>query len=364
MSNQPSQSDIERAKAMIEAEARAHGAGQHGHDDESALFLLHEKASTGAHHIAQQEKGWILAFTRFHRIPVFKRVWVYLFAMTVYTLLVVQFVQWLAAEHLLHGLLKEAGGAAYTSVVMGLLLVFRTNTAYERWSEGRKLWGQLVNDSRNLCFKIRSFVQVPEQDKMQFGQLVISFAFALKHHLRNSVPSEPLPGLGRYNAQDIKNLPVFVCGKIYDLLANWKKAGYVDTLLLIQLDSQLRGFMDICGACERIKNSPIAVSYRAFMRQGIILNLIIVPWLLSEFQLIWCLPMILVGTYFLIGLELIAEDVEEPFGKDGDDLPLDTICATIRTTITDILSLHKSLKYTQTVDSSLWRDPLKTTQNQ
>jgi putative membrane protein len=257
-----------------------------------------------------------------------------------------------------HSVIKEAGTAAYSSVVLGLLLVFRTNTAYERWNEGRKLWGQLVNDSRSICLKVRSFVSVPESEKIQFGQLVISFAYALKHHLRKTTPTEPLPGLGR-SAQGIKHMPVHVSGKIFDLLQSWRQAGLLDNLQLIQLDAHLRAFMDVCGGCERIKNSPIAVSYRAFMRQGIIFNLLFIPWFLApEFSLILCLPLILMGTYFLIGLELIAEDIEDPFGWDGDDLPLDTICGSIRSSITDILSLHKALKYTRSAERAI-PDPLK-----
>jgi putative membrane protein len=275
--------------------------------------------------------------------------------MTLYTILVRHFMDLLP-----HTVFKEAGAVAYGSAVLGLLLVFRTNTAYERWNDGRKLWGQLVNDSRNFCFKVRSFTTAPELERIRMGQLVISFAYALKHHLRGTLPSEPLPGLGR-SSHEIKNLPVHVCGNIFDMLKAWKQAGYIDTLVLIQLDFHVRAFMDVCGGCERIKNSPIAVSYRAFMRQGIVMNLLIAPMALAmEFPLEWCLPIILLGTYFLIGLELIAEDIEEPFGKDGDDLPLDTICATIRTTITDILSLHRAFKYTRTADVT-FVDPLKQT---
>lgn len=320
--------------------------------DEAAMFLLQDSAP--GRQAAKKHQGWLIAFTRFHQIPVFKRVWLYLFLMALYTV----GIDWFTDRTAAHAVMKEAGAAAYSSIVLGVLLVFRTNTAYERWSEGRKLWGQLVNDSRTLSFKIRAFVNVPEPDKIHFGQLIISFAYALKHHLRNTTPSEPLPGLSKRN-QDIKNLPVYVTGNIFDLLQAWKKHNYIDTLTLLQLDFHLRAFMDICGACERIKNSPIAVSYRAFMRQGIMLNLLILPWLLTtQFSLLWCLPIILTGTYFLIGLELIAEDIEEPFGNDGDDLPLDTICATIRTSVTEILSLHKALKYTRTAETPRF-DPLQ-----
>ncbi|MBX9689391.1 MAG: hypothetical protein K2X27_21960 [Candidatus Obscuribacterales bacterium] len=326
--------------------------------DDDTLFLLHASDPGKAANSPRKKSvgSWILAFTRFHKIPVFKRVWFYLFLMAAYTLT----IDWVADTHLPNKIIKEAGAAAYSSVVLGILLVFRTNTAYERWAEGRRLWGQLVNDSRNLAFKTRAFLAVPEIEKMQLGQLIISFAYALKHHLRNTTPSEPLPGLGKINP-DVKNLPVHVAGKIFDIFQKWKDAGYVDTLILLQLDYHLRAFMDICGACERIKNSPIAVSYRAFMRQGIILNLLLIPWILnSEFPIIWALPIILIGTYFLIGLELIAEDIEDPFGSDGDDLPLDTICGGIRSTITDILSLNKLLKYTRSGEMPVF-DPLKQT---
>lgn len=342
-------------------------ASEHGHniagsskvsdtkiDEITANFLLN-----GANSVKEVPKmthgGWLLAFTRFHRIPVFKRVWLYLLIMALYTAAVDQFLD----RTLPNSVLKEAGAAAYSSVVLGLLLVFRTNTAYERWNDGRKLWGQLVNDSRNICFKVKAFTAVPEMDKILFGQLVISFAYALKHHLRQSTPSEPLPGLGP-NLARTKHLPINVTTKIFDMLQSWKQAGYIDSLTLLQLDYHIRAFMDICGGCERIKNSPIAVSYRAFMRQGIVLNLLVIPWFLApEFSLLWCLPLILMGTYFLIGLELIAEDIEDPFGYDGDDLPLDTICGTIRTTVSEIIGLHRHLKFTQSIERPAV-DPLKT----
>ncbi len=324
--------------------------------DETALYVLHEKTKSGAIDTTPKVTLWVRAFTRMHQIPVFKRVWLYLLVMAAYTVA----IDWFTDRTLGHNVVKEAGAAAYSSIILGLLLVFRTNSANERWWEARKLWGQLVNDSRNISLKMRAFVNVPELDKIEFGQLVISFAYALKHHLRDSKPSEPLPGMGRSN-HDVSNLPVHVTGRIFDKLHSWKNAGYIDTLMLLELDVHIRAFMDILGACERIKNSPIAVSYRAFMRQGIVLNLLVIPWLLStEFSLLWGLPIILIGTYFLIGLELIAEDVEEPFGKEGDDLPLDTICATIRGTVTEILGLHKALKYTQTTNSAAF-DPLRFT---
>jgi ion channel-forming bestrophin family protein len=305
--------------------------------------------------LAPISSPWINAFTHMHRIPVFKRVWLYLFLMACYTVVVDK----IADATFPSSMIKEAGAAAYGSVVLGLLLVFRTNQANERWVEGRKLWGQLVNESRNLTLKVRSFINVPDEEKFKMGELVISFAYALKHHLRGTNPSEPLPGIGKPSPSDIKHLPVLVTSKIFDLLQQWRKAGFIDTSFLIQMEFQIKIFMDVCGACERIKNSPLAVSYRAFMRQGIVLNLLAYPWYITpQYSVLWCLPLILIGTYFLIGLEMIAEDVEEPFGRDGDDLPLDAICATIRNSVSDILGLQKKLRFTRSSEA-VKGDPLK-----
>jgi putative membrane protein len=104
------------------------------------------------------------------------------------------------------------------------------------------------------------------------------------------------------------------------------------SIILVSLDRHLSAYMDICGACERIRSTPLALSYRAFRRQGIALNLIILPlYSASALPLVLSVPISVIASYFLIGLELIAEEIEDPFGHDSDDLPLDTICERICT---------------------------------
>lgn len=291
--------------------------------------------------------SWIRPFTMMYKIPVVKRVWIYLFLLASYTLLVSE----VALPNLPTKLFKEAGVAGtYSSVVLGLLLVFRTNSAYERWWEGRKLWGQLTNDSRNLSMKVASMVGISETEKRQFGELVISFAYALKHHLRETAPNEPLPGVSNLTVSDMEHLPLTIANRIYQTVTSWQAKGLIDGLTFIVLDQHTRALMDICGSCERIKGSPIAVSYRAFMRQGIALNLLTWPWYLTkEFPVWFSLPPLLVGAYFLIGIELIAEDVEDPFGHDGDDLPLDNICSSIRNTVSKILPIPRAQRFTTTI---------------
>ncbi len=306
-------------------------------------------------------KMWIRPFTRLHKVPVFQRVWLYLALMGLYTL----------AVDLLSGnfpvaLFKEAGAAgACGGIVLGILLVFRTNSAYERWWEGRKLWGELTNNSRNLCMKIRSLVNVPHAEKIHFAELIISFSYALKHHLRGTDTSEPLPGVGELTEEESKHVPLHIAKRMYDIIADWQQQGHLDQNTLLIIDVHARSFMDICGGCERIKSSPIAVSYRAFMRQGIALNLLAWPWYLTQlFSVWWTIPPMLIGAYFLIGIELIAEDIEEPFGKEGDDLPLDDICANIKSTVNSIFQIQRNLKYTTTISkprTDLLKDKVHTT---
>jgi putative membrane protein len=302
-------------------------------DDRSGQYDL-PLSSTGKNTF-DHLKLWIHPFTRFHQIPVFERVWVYVAIIGVYTLV----VHWVLGNCSDWQGLKDAAGLGYVSIILGVLLVFRTNSAYERWSEGRKLWGQLTNDSRNLALKISRLMRIPQLQKQELGELIVSFAYSLKHHLRESVPSRDLPGLEPMSELLGKNIPVHVADKIFAKVGGWKLEGKIDGIDVLQLEAHLRAFMDICGSCERIRSTPLALSYRAFMRQGIAINLLIAPFYVSNIGLDiwWKLPIIMSAAYFLIGLEMIAEDTEEPFGKDGDDLPLDIICANIQKTIDQIL---------------------------
>ncbi|MCC7528826.1 MAG: hypothetical protein IT342_09905 [Candidatus Melainabacteria bacterium] len=324
---------------------------QHSTDIESlemafrnATIALPPEKKTG---LAYTLSMWSRPFVMAHRIPVFKRVWLYVALMALYAFAVDCIADRMITTHLF----KEFGSVSSIGIILGLLLVFRTNSAYERWWEGRKLWGQLVNDSRNICLKIRALDTIRPSEKVRFGELIISFSYALKHHLRDTVPSRPLPGVGPLSDSEVRNIPLHVAGKIYDVLFQWRRDGHVDSFMSMQLDGHALQLMNIAGSCERIKNSPIAISYRAFMRQGIALNLLAMPWYLSqEFSILWLMPLVMISTYFLIGIELIAEDIEDPFGYDGDDLPLDNICAGIKDTISQILKVRDDRKFTRSME--------------
>ncbi|MBL9091202.1 MAG: hypothetical protein JNL96_08255 [Planctomycetaceae bacterium] len=222
-------------------------------------------------------------------------------------------------------------------LILGLLLVFRTNTAYDRWWEGRKLWGQLVNESRNFAIKVETCVRAEPRDKVEIGKRLIDFAVALKEHLRRKpIRLQELSSFE--NRTDTpQHVPAYVAQQIYDRLERWRQAEQLGGFELLFLDRHASALMDICGACERILKTPIAAGYRRFIRQAIAVYLVTLPWGLVDFFGYWAAPVSMVVAYMMIGIEVLAEDIEEPFGTDADDLPLDDICVTIERSVREIV---------------------------
>lgn len=283
-------------------------------------------------------KTWVESISAFHRVPVFKQVTIVLipyalYATLVYLLDLFAVGEWLSIRSNFHALL---------GTVLGLLLVFRTNTAYDRWWEGRKLWGQLVNDSRNLAIKIQSCVRASEVERQLLGVKLISFSYALKGHLREGIRLNELPGFTSETDEPL-HVPAFVSRSLYEQFERWRRQDQLDGFEMLFLDRHAAALMDICGACERIKKTPIAVSYRWFLRQSVAIYLLTLPWgLVEEFQ-VWVIPAVALIGYFMIGIELIAEDIEEPFGTGADDLKLDDLCLGIEESVSDILRRHRNV---------------------
>lgn len=224
---------------------------------------------------------------------------------------------------------------AALTLVLGWVLVFRTNTSYARWWEARTLWGALVNASRNLAIKVTDLVRADEDDLVRFRRKIIAFAYGLKDHLRDEAKLNRLSGF-ESDTDDPKHVPSYLVTRMYERFARWKDDAFIDGDELRVLDEEARRFLDICGGCERIKNTRLARSYRAFARQCVFLFLITFPWGIVRDFMWWTIPLTAITAYFMIGLETVAEHVEEPFGRDIDDLDLEGLCATIERTVREI----------------------------
>ncbi len=218
--------------------------------------------------------------------------------------------------------------------VISLLLVFRTNTAYDRWWEGRKLWGTLTNISRNLAIKLNAYVK-SDEDRAFFRLMIPNFAFALKNHLRENEDFHELDPV--LDLKRDKHLPNQIASKIFDRLGDLQEQKKLSGDQMLILNEEFRTFTDVCGACERIKNTPIPYTYSVFIKKFIFLYVITLPlgWVYNLGYFI--IPVVIFILYAFTSLEIIAEEIENPFGTDADDLPIDQICHNIRKHVSEIL---------------------------
>jgi putative membrane protein len=226
--------------------------------------------------------------------------------------------------------------ALINSAILGLLVSFRTKVAYDRWWEGRLLWGGLVNHSRNLCLKVRELAKPDASERAKFVATVSAFAVALMRHLRGPLRLDELDDFKDEGATP-NHIPSHIAGRLMATVAQWRTAGRIDGHTHQMLDANLNALMDICGACERIRNTPLPGSYLSLLRHGLVLTFLFTPWAFVQTLGYWVIVVQAIGVYFVFGIELTAEAVEQPFGFDGDDLTLETYCETIRASAADIL---------------------------
>ena len=222
--------------------------------------------------------------------------------------------------------------------VLSLFLVFRTNTAYDRWWEGRKKWGELVNNSRNLAIKISALSDDPET-RAYFKRMISNYVFAMKEHLREGVKVDELD-LTEEEKKEIyqfEHKPNYIAEKMYAKLHSMKKNGKLTEENYIVIDVNLKTFSDIIGACERIKNTPIPYSYSMFLKKFIFIYVTTVPLaFVNSFGYYSSLVSIFVF-YVLVSIEILAEEIEDPFGKDDNDLPTDDLCQKIKANVSEVL---------------------------
>lgn len=223
---------------------------------------------------------------------------------------------------------------------ISMLLVFRTNTAYDRWWEGRKLWGSLVNNSRNLAIKLNAMLESEESDREFFRKTIPLYAVALKVHLQSEatlfmLDEKAHPELAEIDTE--KHVPNQMAGVMFTKINTMYKEGRISGDQLIILNGEISAFTDICGACERIKNTPIPYSYSVFIKTFIFVYVITLPFGFAFTLGYLAAPIVAFIFYVLASLELVAEEIEDPFGTDANDLPMSKLAANIKKHVEEIL---------------------------
>jgi ion channel-forming bestrophin family protein len=210
-------------------------------------------------------------------------------------------------------------------IILGLLLVFRTNTAYDRWWEGRRLWGQLVNVSRGLAQQLDAALPAGAPERAEYAELLARFPAALAEHLRS------------FDRTGGEHVPNTIARALTRAVHRDVAVGHLPADGRLVLQPLLQAFNDVCGGCERIHRTPIPQSYSSYVKQFVLLYAFVMPFgLVAEFG--YGTVVASMFTFFAtMGLELLATEIEEPFGTDANDLPLDTISARIAGDVRGVL---------------------------
>lgn len=232
------------------------------------------------------------------------------------------------------------------NLVLSLLLIFRTNAANERHWEGRKLWGVLVNTSRNLGRGISIIIEErsinDRLEKETIIQLVTAFAVAMKLHLRrepiNAELIELMSSLHYCKLKKTNHPPLQIVFWIGKYLQDVYHRNLVNVYQLNSLQSLVNDLVDILGGCERILKTPTPLVYSIFLKQLLIIYCLILPIELVGIFKWWTIPVMIVISLTLFGIEEIGSELENPFGHDPNDLPLDMICDTISGNIEDLIT--------------------------
>ena len=233
---------------------------------------------------------------------------------------------------------------SFLGIMLSLLLAFRTNTAYDRFYEGRRVWGQLVNNCRNMATLLNARLPADAFDhRIYLAKLLSNFPIALDGHLRHNVKfhrfEEPHAGFVE-ELRSVNHVPARVAAALQEYFELLLAEGLILPEHLITLQRHHETLLDVAGICERIQKTPIPFSYSFFIKGFITTFILVMPFVLLENYSYFMVPISMFGAYALLGVELIGDEIEDPFGKDSNDLPLTQLANNIRRNVFEIMHVE------------------------
>lgn len=253
-------------------------------------------------------------------------------------------VAWLVEQHYQIKIALEIAPYEIASAALGLLLILRTNSGHDRWWEARKLWGGIVNQSRNLAISAMSYGPADRVWREQFVRWVAVFPHIARCSLRGQRPSPEVYALvGDHAANQIAasaHMPSFVCMKLAAFLNQACENSQMDGFAFMQVDRERATLIDHIGACERILKTPMPLVYAITIRRFIALFLLALPFaLLHRLSSEWLVPIITMMVAFpLMSLDQIGVELQNPFSiYNLNHLPLDDITKNIERNVTGLL---------------------------
>ncbi|GAB5100764.1 MULTISPECIES: bestrophin family ion channel [unclassified Caballeronia] len=230
---------------------------------------------------------------------------------------------------------------ALVGIALAVFLGFRNSASYERWWEGRKLWGELFITARSLA---RQILSMPDSldplQKRHFLAAIGGFAHALRHQLRGTdaladLASRLTPELhARVSTAQFK--PGIILLWFGEWLAQRQRDGTIDGYALIAIDRNLNALSDVIGGCERLANTPLPFSYSVMIHRTIYLFCVLLPFGLVDGAGMLTPLFALLVAYAFMALEAIAAQIEDPFGLEENDLALNAMCNTLEAVLHDM----------------------------
>lgn len=231
-------------------------------------------------------------------------------------------------------------------VALAIFLGFCNTASYDRFWEGRKLWGALVNDTRSFVRQVLAYVKNHPDDNIDTRvpvQLTIAFSYALNHQLRGS---DAMPELRRLltpeqakKLEQVKFKPVLLLRYLAEWIHEAEQKGKIDSITKMGMDQNLDKLSEIVGGCERIANTPIPFPYHVLLHRTVYIYCFLLPFGLVD-TIGWMTPvMVTFIGYTFMALDAIVDEIADPFGTEPNDLALNNLCSTVEYSLLEMAGL-------------------------
>ncbi len=213
--------------------------------------------------------------------------------------------------------------------VIALVLAFRTNTSYDRFWEGRRLWGAIVSGSRNLARIAASHGRSTPDATREFAVWITAFAHAARRSLRSEIERPEvarLIGPAPYaSLSSHPSPPLYAARELSERLARFARDGF-DSNMTARAETQIIALVEAFGGCERILNTPTPLGYVRLIQQCLVIYLAALPLgLIGDLGALTPLVTMMVA-YPVLMIEALGRELDDPFGHEPNDLGLSRIC--------------------------------------
>ncbi len=289
--------------------------------------------------IIYQSGNWLALIRQFHQSDTIKDLFGKLVVVAIYvTIFTVIDLEFLTQRPALNPSFLSTMG-----ILLSLLIAFRTNKAYDRFWEGRTLWGSLISACRNCAIMVHSVLpKDDERNRLFFARMLTNYAGALRDQLRGGVDVrqlEPMEPEVRAAVQRQRHKPTAIASELQVRFEELRQAGVFTDFHLLSWKAEHDRLLQINGGCERIYRTPIPFSYSFFIKLFISAYIMFMPVALLDSWGYFTIPAVLFAAYVLIGIELISEEIEEPFGWDINDISTGQLAHSIRVSVHELLGV-------------------------